>query len=65
MDEKLLKKLKRMRLKPTPQAFLTQVSHGSARDLELATLLLEAGISPDSREAKAPGRTALMPMPIS
>lgn len=60
MDEKLLKKLKRMRLQPTPQALITQVSHGSARGYELATLLLEAGISPDAREGRAPGRTALM-----
>ena len=60
MDEKLLKKLKRMRLQPTPRAFLAEVATGNARNYDIAMLLLEAGVPPDSREGKAPGRTALM-----
>jgi hypothetical protein len=60
MDEKLQKKLKRMRLTPTPGTFIREVSHGSAQSYEIATLFLEAGIPAESREKKAPHRTALM-----
>ncbi len=60
MNQATRKKLERSGFKPTPKNLHATLQRGSSDMAAKVELCLQAGLSPDTREPKRPGRTPLM-----